>query len=269
MEVAVLGCGPSGMVAAHAAREMGMSVTVFSRKLKSPIFGAQFLHAHIPNINDPEPHFVKWEHRRNPTDGLYRPEDYLRKVYGSAWDGTVSDEMFNPGQQAWDLRAVYDELWGRFGQDVVNWSYTPDNLQYMIERGISIINTLPRELLCQNKKEHFFNYTNIWALGDNHTHMCPYRPDEMTVVYNGEPFPSWYRASNIFGHCTMEWPGSMKKPPVEGVVSVRKPILTNCSCWPTVRHVGRYGMWRKGVLLHHVYEQTRSALDDLQQGVLF
>lgn len=50
MNIAILGCGPSGLVAAHAAMQININkrVSVFSRNLRSPIYGAQYLHQPIP-----------------------------------------------------------------------------------------------------------------------------------------------------------------------------------------------------------------------------
>lgn len=270
MHVAVLGCGPSGLLAAHAARQAGATVCVFSRQEKSKIYGAQFLHAAIPGVPLPDPVFVKWNHERNDA-GDYVPEDYLRKVYGAAWDGRVNSEMFNSGQPGWDLRAAYEWLWeeneGRGG--VIHYEYAAPTLAGIIGGHEMVFNTLPRETLCLEPQKHAFVSTKIWAIGDNHLHTAPYRPPLNTIIYNGNPTPAWYRASNIYGHCTMEWPGSGPRPPVQGVVPVAKPVSTTCTCWPNVRHVGRYGAWKSGFLLHHVYDEVKKALTAPKQGVLF
>lgn len=276
MNVLVLGCGPSGLVAAHAAQQAGCNVGIYSRKQKSRILGAQFLHQDIPGTNSPQPHFVQWIH--HPAgDGQYRPEDYLRKVYGPMWDGTVSEEMYNAGQQAWDLREVYESLWWRYHNLITDWSYTragelAELMAVAKERGPHlVINTLPRKALCQHPDEHAFLSTKIWAMGDDpyNGRSCPINLPDFTIEYNGNTFPSWYRASRIFGYTTMEWPGHMPKPPVAGVVAVTKPVATTCTCWPQVAHVGRYGQWRKGVLLHHVYSDTLLAVNAARQEALF
>lgn len=279
MNVIVLGCGPSGLVAAHAAVSAGCRrVVIYSRKQKSRILGAQFLHADIPGTNSPEPHFVNWIHRSGD-DGLYRPEDYLRKVYGPAWDEVVSPEMHNHGQQAWDLREVYRHLYSRFEPDIVDWYYSASALNVLGQklayrgRNFLVVNTLPRKMLCQKPTEHEFTYTKIWAMGDDpeNSRYCSVSPSipDFTIEYNGNEAPAWYRVSKIFGYTTMEWPGHGPKPPLAGVVAVNKPVATTCTCWPGVVHVGRYGQWRKGVLLHHVYDDTLLAVKAARQEVLF
>lgn len=275
MNVLVLGCGPSGMVAAHAACMAGHDVRIYSRpqKQKSVIYGAQFLHHHIPHTSDPVPQFVKWTH--NPDEnGNYDPRNYLRKVYGATWDGTISPEMYNPGQLAYDLREVYTHLLGIYGHRVVDWEYWPAGLAtYANDPRWCVINTIPRRVLCLDRKQHSFVSTDIWAMGDMPEIglNSPVKVEENTIVYNGNENPTWYRASRIFGCSTVEWPGWMPQPPLRGVARVQKPLSTTCTCWPTVAHVGRYGAWRKGVLLHNVYDDTISALRNYQtqQGVLF
>ena len=57
---------------------------------------------------------------------------------------------------------------------------------------------------------------------------------------------------------------SDRKPPLEGVAAVRKPLTTDCNCHPDWLHVGRYGRWTKGVLSHDAYFATMARL---QAGV--
>lgn len=99
---------------------------------------------------------------------------------------------------------------------------------------------------------------------------------ENTVLCNGSvDGPSWYRASNVYGYKTVEWPGSIKKPPYPGIARVKKPLTTNCDCEKFLEartiKVGRYGRWQKGVLSHEAFQDTLDALSIpvSDQGVLF
>lgn len=274
-KVAVLGCGPSGMVAAHAARTAGYEVDIFSKMprgingtMKSTIYGAQFLHQPIPELECGQGHWVDWIHTKDADKDAYYPYHYLRKVYGDAWDGTVSDEMFNRGQQAYDLRGVYDSLWSMYASDVHVLTYTQAMLRALTQNFDEVISTIPRKTICMLPKDHAFQGTVIWAVADN-PEALPTNFANNTIVYNGEPFPSWYRASKIFGSATVEWPFRVMKPPIQGVARVEKPVGTTCDCWPNVHKVGRYGLWQKGVLLHQVYDQAMQALTAPKQGVLF
>ena len=55
MKVAVLGCGPAGLFACHAAVRGGAEVDVYSQKKRSEIGGAQYLHQHVPDVTGTEP----------------------------------------------------------------------------------------------------------------------------------------------------------------------------------------------------------------------
>jgi hypothetical protein len=83
----------------------------------------------------------------------------------------------------------------------------------------------------------------------------------MTVQCNSNDAPRWYRAANVYGYSTVEWPAG-PKPPWPGVVSVTKPLSTNCDCWVGKRfhRVGRFGRWTKGVLVHEAFFDMDKAL---------
>ena len=53
MNVAVLGCGPAGLIAAWAAEQAGADVQIYSKKVQSIIPGSQYLHGPIPGVSSP------------------------------------------------------------------------------------------------------------------------------------------------------------------------------------------------------------------------
>ena len=109
---------------------------------------------------------------------------------------------------------------------------------------------------------HTFKAAEIWAAGDAPSRgiRIPYECPENTVVCNGNDVPSWYRLSNVFGHHTVEWPMSAKKPPVLSCAHVQKPIEHNCTCYSGFIYAGRYGRWEKGVLSHTAYVDAFAAV---------
>lgn len=268
MKVLVLGCGPAGLMAAHGARNAGADVAIFSKRRKSPLYGAQYLHAPIPGVTDRED--------RVTVDYLIQgsPEGYRSKVYGPMWDGTVSPEDLGEPHSAWDIRSTYDRLWAMYHLNVHDVDLGPAALfRYSSEDyGFDlIINTIPLVALC--RLGHQFDATEVWAAGDapelgievGTTYHCP--PD--TVICNGEETPAWYRMSRIFGHTTIEWP-LHANPPVRTSSKVSKPLRHNCDCWPEVLKVGRYGSWSKGVLSHTAYNAAFQAVElRLNQPTLF
>src|SRR5262245_15995908 len=84
IRVVVLGCGPAGLLAAHAASLYGCDVRILSIRQPSIISGAQFLHEHIPGVTgDIDGHVL---FMKAGTAG-----GYAKKVYGNSriptsWD---------------------------------------------------------------------------------------------------------------------------------------------------------------------------------------
>lgn len=257
LKVLVLGSGPAGLVASHAAATAGASVEIVSLGRRSPLHGAQYLHEPIPGVPGIQ--------HRTITTTLYGTVDgYRRKVYGDAWKGTVSPEQFTGKAEAWDIRATYDWLW-----DTYSGAITPCPLDgEMLPRFIPlaefdvVFSTIPADRLCINPS-HTFGVQNVWAAGDapEWRLVCPVRPQPETISLNGYETEGWYRGSNVFDHCTAEWPWRKgRKPPIEGIASVKKPLSTNCDCWPNIIRLGRYGKWAKGELVHTVYSEAAAAL---------
>jgi hypothetical protein len=255
VRIAILGCGPSGLVAAHAASQLKIktNIQVYSAKRRSPIYGAQYLHQPIPGVfaaHEVEPDIIRY-------NMVGSPESYLKKVYGEAWDGTISDDLRDQAHVAWDLRSTYDELWMRYADLIVDYSIIKGAVEQCVRPLVDnydiVINTIPRPALCL-KPRHQFVSTEIWAAGETPDQPFPVECADNVIVYNGDSNPSWYRSSRIHGHSTVEWPGHTPKPPVPGVARVKKPLRHSCDCWTDqIVHLGRMGRWQNGTLVHHVY----------------
>jgi hypothetical protein len=259
MTTAILGCGPAGLLAAHAAIGLGEDVTIFSRKTKSWLNGAQYLHGSIPGLPSEDAEPVMLDYTLIGTADGYR-----EKVYGKQWDGTVSPEEMLESHPAWNIRTDYDFLWDEYQDLIMDSDIHPRSLDLlgMQEHGMYdlIVSSIPAPALCS--KGHTFASTEIWAAGDapGMGISIPYKCPDNTVLCNGEPEPSWYRLSSLYGHKTVEWPGSMNRPPINGAAKVVKPTMNNCDCFPNVLRVGRYGTWQKGVLAHEAFTTTLLAL---------
>lgn len=262
MRIGILGCGPTGLVAAHAAVTAGHKVYVFSRKQKSFIHGAQYLHEPIPDVPVIDPMRVRYVIQGDPIA-------YLKKVYDGGWDGSVSDELRGQEHLGWDMRGTYNWLWMTY-QDLVcdvffDAPTFAEKYEHLCKLDL-VVNTLPRPALCW--RGHQFTGTKIWAMGDapEEGRFVPMECALGDIIYNGNPETAWARLSNIFGYKTVEWPG-VKKPPLEGIAQVSKPVSHNCDCWPNLNHIGRYGTWRKGRLVHHAYNDVREmiALKEMAQ----
>lgn len=254
--VLVLGCGPAGLLAAHAAELRGHPVEIVSRKRKSEMYGAQYLHQSIPLVQ--AGHFLV----NYQMVGSY--EQYRQKVYGPDADFHVSPQSLMGTYSAWDIRAAYDFLWGRYKDRIIHiqdidYAWMQNTIPPKDYR--MIVLSLPAQAVCRwpnGSGPHRFIEQSVYAIGDapgRGVYAPKFVPDQ-TVTCNGLPEPSWYRASCIQGYASVEWP-ARRKPPVSGVTLIKKPIKTNCDCWwelsTRVVRVGRYGTWTKGVLAHQAF----------------
>lgn len=259
--IAILGSGPAGLLAAHGIGLTGHPIAIISKPVKSRIGGAQFLHMAIPELTHDEPDAMV-TFRIEGTEATYR-----QKVYGAlpvpftSIDGLVDGHV----QPAWHMEKAYDRLWHEFGQSLNEQVVTPDWLDENKDNFAAIVSAIPRTALCRSLSgdapvnHEFFNQKVRIA----NECMRPGLPD-MTVMYNGTRDVSWYRTSQLFGHGGTEW-GNGLNPPFE-TVEVSKPVRCTCDCYPEIIKVGRFGRWKKGVLIHDGFT---SALKELnERGVI-
>lgn len=263
-KVAIFGCGPAGLLAAHACALAGVDFIVLSRKEPSKLYGAQFLDKSIPGIPAPQQQI---DISLNGSLNGYR-----KKVYGPDYTGPVSPQEFVGKRTAHDIRTVYRQLWAMYSESVKDIEFDKNNYRQlaetMVAEGIDVFSSIPAEAICVDP-EHSFDARLIYAIGDapDLGIRCPIRVPPGHFIYSGQDWTGWYRAANVFEHCTVEWPArkGLKKPPLANITAVRKPLSTNCTCYPNVHRIGRYGEWKKGVLSHSAFDKMSKFL--AQQGV--
>lgn len=275
--VVILGCGPAGLFAAHAATLAQREVVIYSKRRRSEMYGAQYLHLPIPGLTTTEPVEITYTL-------LGTPEGYASRLYGDERPTFVSAERLPEGTRlGWDIRDAYYAAWDRYNHLIID---TPDitGAEFMgfgqlgrmsVVKAFTdyprtkIISTIPLHKLCIAPHAHKFVANQIWAKGD-----APERgvkveggADPNTIVYNGDDrYGSWVRASNIFGFKSMEWPwNDGQRPPIDDVAEVAKVVRTDCNCFlPKVWRAGRYGTWDKSVLSHTAFEMVFSALTGMK-----
>lgn len=266
MKVLVFGCGPAGLMAAHAAARLGdHDVMIVSKARKSHMRGAQYLHQPIPGASLSDPFLI--DYRLMGT-----PEQYRERVYGDLGAMMLRPEDTSAAtltgvHPAWDIREAYDNLWDLYGGSVIDGDLSRPETIVKIHAWAKpdlVISTIPAPILCMAPDGvHQFYSQSIFSSDQE-----IYPTDDNTVVLCGDGTYAWYRAAKIHGWCTTEWPKQFR-PPVPELVEVIKPILTNCDCYPYIHRMGRYGAWRKGVLSHHAYEETLQLLRKPHQEELF
>src|SRR4051812_48361120 len=122
MTVCILGCGPAGLLSAYAAERHGHEVVIMSRKLKSMIPGAVFLHEPIPGLTAPTPDDVVTFTKQGNKAG------YAKKVYGSPDDNCSWDLSPEGERPAWSMFSLYDQLWERFQNRIVDMMIRPKTM---------------------------------------------------------------------------------------------------------------------------------------------
>jgi len=242
------------MFAAHGLIQMGWDVTIFSQKRRSQMFGAQYLHKPIEGLPCGDPTPIEYQL-------IGTVEQYALKVYGPEMAAglKVSPSLLPKNHDAWSIRSAYYAAYERYNQSIVDCLVDRSMIHGMFRKGNPnwslAINTIPLKSICW-EPAHQFTSQKIWAAGDapELDRWCPVTCPPNTVICNGERDQGWYRVSNVHGYNTAEWPYD-RKPPIEGLGEVEKPLSNNCDCLDAygIIAAGRYGKWQKDVLAHHPY----------------
>jgi hypothetical protein len=240
-KVAVLGCGPAGLLVAHAVVRYGWTPDIISVKQKSEIPGSQHLQGHIPGITPMYPDSAVEFIRIGTAEG------YAQKVYGSPTHPTGWPN-YTGTYKSWSVFKAYDKLWNTYRSLVRDSLVSVPVLPDILNEYHLVLSTLPMPTLCF--REHNFESTPFWIK----TLPTPeIDADREVVVYNGLPKDEWYRWSILGGKSSYE--GSFTFPP-EGSYVGKKAISNNCDCWPGLHRLGRWAQWKHGVLLHHAHSEA-------------
>lgn len=262
MKVAILGCGPTGLIAAHAAATLGHEVTIFSRRVKSKTFGAMYLHEPIPGVSPTEPelevHIVK----------LGTREGYARNVYGDP-KAEVSWDKFRDGPTpGWDLSATYSRLWGMYDDRIMGIDLTGPSIDRIGEKYQRVFSTIPTQTTICRDWAHKFEKVEICVVhgqGDpedrSYMYYNGFDPDNISIGIGS----GWYRYSVIRGYHSWEYakkmlPYGIKFPDNLNITYGIKPLRTDCDCRPWIHRLGRFGKWHKHAFTHHAYSEVRNAL---------
>lgn len=255
MRVVILGCGPTGLLAAYACEREGHTVEeIYSKKIKSVIPGAVFLHERIPGgITAPNPDGVIDFFKYGDKEG------YAEKVYGNQ-DADCSWDLFPEGQRpAWSMFNLYNQLWEIYRSRVISCNITSNQVIALVKKSDRVISTVPAKAICFNPDHEFYSQ-GIYILDKSAYKMSN------TIVYNGSSDDVWYRTSNLFGHgateSTKPFGNSFAHDLGAKVSRGFKPLRTDCDCHPEVARIGRFGRWEKGILVHHAYKHTIQLLGE-------
>ena len=265
-QVAILGSGPAGLLAALACEQNGVEPVIYAKGDKSPMFGAMYLHEPIPALTDditaPDLNITVI---KSGTRAGYAENVYADPNAPCSWD--VIPEGDTP---AWDLHAAYDKLWERYEPYIRKIEITPHNLGSLPVNFPLVLCSIPAPALCRSG--HLFHGQDIWVVHGPGKALIKGVNDDDLMYYNGTTprdggFP-WYRFSQIKGYQAWEYStdhGITEEEANWGRELARgtKPLHTNCDCWigyDSFRRIGRFGKWEKGVLTHHAYADATEAI---------
>lgn len=259
--VAVLGCGPAGLLVAHAVEQAGHVPHIFSRKEKSHIPGSQYFHEAIPGVTEQYPENTVQYIRMGTEAG------YAEKVYGDPARPT-GWENYDNVYPSWNVPKAYDRLWERFEARVIEQEVDELWISSIVQNSSVydlVISTLPAQVICRNytgrPADHFFDGVPFWI---KEMEVPEIDKGRDVVIYNGLPEDHWYRWSILGERHSIETtvkPADMNGNS-GGWLFGQKAVYTNCNCWPTVVRAGRWAQWRHGVLLHHAY---RTAVHEMEK----
>lgn len=256
--IAILGCGPAGLLVAHAAVRNGWTPDILSLKVKSVIPGSQHLQGQIPGITPEYPDSAVEFIRIGTAEG------YAQKVYGDSNHPTGWPNYIGT-YKSWSVFRAYDKLWGMYQDLIEHWCVTSENVHDLLHEYKLVLSTLPMPSLCY--KMHQFESVPFWIKSLPTPGVDAERE---IVVFNGLPWDQWYRWSILGGRCSIE--GSWQAP--VGAFEGKKALSNDCNCFPGLHRLGRWAKWQHGVLLHHAFADAREIIENhlgvaITRGVSF
>jgi hypothetical protein len=246
-QIYVLGCGPAGLLAAHAVAIAGQEPIILSRKVKSEIGGAQYLHSAIPGVANEHDGYEVMLRKTGTRDG------YAKKVYDDPTAPTSWEKYPEGPQRVWNMRAAYDRLWSEYESQIQETDLTPMMVEDMAKMH-TIVSTVPKIALCPDPADYMWTSQPVWIRYGESVPDCICK--SMEFVMSGNSDDEWYRQSSLFGWQGIEYPRRMVNS-----VKILKPLATTYPGVPGVIHLGRYGEWRKDVLVHDVYHRLTNLLN--------
>lgn len=260
MKVAVFGCGPAGLLAAHAATERECEVNIYSKKVPSKIGGAQYLHCPIPGITGEDAE-ATLSYAKIGTEAGYQMKVYGQRALQTSWSAYEGE------QPAWPMNDAYRRLVNLYWEQVVDTDLRPGTVEWFLEHYDLVLSSVPAPGLCT---EEPYGASSLHQFDAQPVTLVPTEcfNIENTILYSGRPQDSWYRISRIFGHEWCEYAGqhtnrigmNVPKKAVFGL----KPIYTDCDCHllsSKFFRVGRFGKWSKRELVSDAYKDAVAIIE--------
>lgn len=251
MKVKIIGAGPAGLAAAHAAVGLGADVEVLAPKHRTQQLGPLLIQRPIPGINTDHP------------DGTIHQIviggsiiNYRYKLYGDINIG-INGDILQPSYPAWRHTETYHELWRRYEHLITDKWVQPWEMGWLPNHADLVISTGNAKALCRDST-HNFRSATVYV-----TQQCEYPGQpENTIIFNATEGVPWVRSSLVFGNRSTEW--HPDNPPASAR-RIRKPISTNCNCHPRILRTGRFGKWQNETWVDTAYWDTYKAIESMMR----
>jgi hypothetical protein len=250
MKVAIIGAGPAGLAAAHAAWGLGHEVVIIAPKKKTPQLGPLMIQRPIPGINTSHPDGTIYQKVIGGTI-----MDYRYKLYGDINIGINGDQL-RECYHGWNHRDTYEKLWARYAPLIQDRLVSSPEMADMHNAYDLVVSTANAHAMCFNRVPSTGHSFLSAPVAITPRSEYPEHPDNLTI-FNGGEDREWVRCSKIFGAEFTEWPVNCAP---ENARIIHKPISTDCTCYPHVLRTGRFGKWKNEVWVDTAYYDTYEAL---------
>ena len=255
--VLVLGAGPSGMMAAHAVAQQGLTPRIVDRNPDRTrrSSGVYYLHSDCGLAL----RVTLLRQRLVGNVGMSVAQltnAYAEKVYGREVESRSVLEVLGQSEVGvYNASEALEHLWDMYGGLVeVGEIQGLEDARYAAGSGGKVISTIPARVLFPQRV-----YSSVQA----NVHVSEAPVADAFVYYNVSPAIPWYRCAAVFGVFTAEYPeayvsegraGEWRR--VTKVIGTDRPLPE----YDWLISTGRYGAWNKGFLTDTVYSHVSEQL---------
>ena len=262
-EIAILGAGPAGMMAAHAVSQAGFQPVIYDRNPDKTRRNAGVFILHddcglaLKSIEVDQRILGAEIYRREANKLFLTCKAYNSKVYPKEkpkpTSVSIMDAMKHPRLSVFNVAEALDHLWNMYGKYVkpleISGFADVFSLGSVYKR---VVSTIPMPILFPDI-EYFST--------DAFVYVSEAPPEDSFIYYNVGSAINWYRCSAVYGVFTAEYANEQAALQDGHTIDKLKKVQKVIDCdrkdqlpeipWLTL--TGRYGAWDKTCLTHHVY----------------